>query len=75
MSFQPGGYVEFRNPAFITKDIVYGQLPILSPLFKTSAFSNKSLFADNSLVVYKKHSLASGGVGSVINSRKKAKYT
>jgi len=39
------------------------------------AFTMKSLFTDNSRVVYKAGSLAPGGVGTVTNSRRKSKYT
>ena len=34
-----------------------------------------SLFTDNSMVYYKPHSLAAGGVGGVRNYRKKSKKT
>ena len=34
----------------------------------------KPLFSDNSLVYYKPHSLASGGIGTVKNARHKSKH-
>jgi hypothetical protein len=44
-------------------------IPVVKP------FMMKSLFTDNSRVVYKPGSLAPGGVGTVANSRRKARYT
>jgi hypothetical protein len=65
-------YIEFSysNPVKIayTKDV-----PVLPPYFTT--YPMASLFSDNSRVVYKPHSLASGGVGTVKNSRSKGKKT
>ena len=59
-------YIEFSNPVGI---ITSKQLP------QTSSFSMKSLFSNNSLVCYKDHSLPSGGIGTVKNSRRKSVKT
>ncbi len=59
-------FIKFSNPVkFITSPV----MPMVMP------FMQKSLFSDNASVVYKPHSLASGGVGSVANSRRKSKRT
>ena len=55
--------------------------PNLTPTFSPTVappgqrFMMKSIFSDNSLVYYKPHSLASGGVGTTANNRHKAKKT
>ena len=59
-------YIEFSNPPAMT----YSRTVPVAP-----AFMMKSLFTDNSRVVYKPGSLAPGGVGTVANSRRKSKYT
>ncbi len=57
--------IEFTNP-----------VPNYFNLFKLRNFSkNKSLFANNSMVYYKQSSMASGGVGTVKNCRKKSYKT
>jgi hypothetical protein len=58
-------YVEFGSPV----SIAYSRTVPITP-----AFMMKSLFTDNSRVVYKPGSLAAGGVGSVANSRRKSRY-
>lgn len=60
------GIVEFSNPV---KFMTSPKMPMVMPSMQ------KSLFSDNASVVYKPHSLASGGVGSVANSRRKSKRT
>jgi hypothetical protein len=60
-------YIQFSDPVKIDRPRT---LPILP-----KTFSMKSLFSDNSLVCYKPGSLAPGGVGTVKNSRHKAKFT
>jgi hypothetical protein len=62
----PSSYIEFSNPPSMTYQRT---VPAVKP------FMMKSLFTDNSRVVYKQGSLASGGVGTVKNSRRKSKYT
>ena len=62
----PSSYIEFSNPPSMTYQRT---VPVVKP------FMMKSLFTDNSRVVYKQGSLASGGVGTVKNSRRKSKYT
>uniref|UniRef100_A0A6C0JX93 Uncharacterized protein n=1 Tax=viral metagenome TaxID=1070528 RepID=A0A6C0JX93_9ZZZZ len=62
----PSSYIEFSNPPSMT---YYRTVPV------PPAFTMKSLFTDNSRVVYKAGSLAPGGVGTVTNSRRKSKYT
>ena len=47
--------------------------PKLAPI--VNRFSMKGIFSDNSLVYYKDHSLASGGVGTTKNNRHKSKKT
>ena len=59
-------HIDFSNPVSMTFSRT---VPV------TPAFMMKSLFTDNSRVVYKAGSLASGGVGTVTNSRRKWKYT
>jgi len=59
-------YVEVGNPVRVKFS---NTVPI------THVFGMKSLFSDNSWVVYKQGSLASGGVGTVKNSRHKGKHT
>ena len=55
--------------------------PNLTPTFSSTVaprpiqFTMKSIFSDNSLVYYKPHSLASGGVGTTKNNRHKSKKT
>ena len=60
-------YIQFTNPVSIqyTKTV-----PVLP-----RGFPMKRLFSDNSLVVYKTHSLAPGGIGTVKNSRRKGSRT
>lgn len=60
-------YIQFSDPVKIDRPRT---LPILP-----TPFSMKSIFSDNSLVCYKPGSLAPGGVGTVKNSRHKAKFT
>jgi hypothetical protein len=55
----PSSYIEFSNPPSM---IYQRTVPVVNP------FMMKSLFTDNSRVVYKQGSLASGGVGTVSNS-------
>jgi len=62
----PSGYIQFGNPVSMTFSRT---VPVTAP------FMMKSMFTDNSKVVYKTGSLASGGVGTVVNSRRKWKYT
>jgi hypothetical protein len=65
-------YIEYSNQT--TLGVPYTHtMPVLSPLFKK--YPMNRLFSDNSLVVYKTHSLASGGVGTVKNSHAKSKKT
>ena len=61
----PSSYIEFSNPPSMT----YSRTVPIAP-----AFMMKSLFTDNSRVVYRPGSLAAGGVGTVINSRHKARF-
>ena len=55
--------------------------PNMTPTFSPKVepvvdrFSMKGIFSDNSLVYYKNHSLASGGVGTTKNNRHKSKKT
>ena len=62
----PSSYIEFSNPPSMKYQRT---VPVVKP------FMMKSLFTDNSRVVYKQGSLAPGGVGTVANSRRKARYT
>lgn len=73
-----GGDTVYRNgdvlngildSGFSNTYILYNIDPAPQPM------SMKSLFTDNSRVYYKRGSLASGGVGTVKNSRSKAKHT
>jgi len=66
-------YIEFTNQTTLGVDYYSKQVPILPPYFKK--YPKTMLFSDNSLVVYKTHSLAPGGVGTVKNYRSKAKRT
>ena len=60
-------YIQFStNPV---KNVTSKTLPMVNKL------SMKSLFTDNSKVVYKPGSLAPGGVGTVKNSRMKSVKT
>jgi hypothetical protein len=61
-----GNYVYFKNP-------VYNQFSATVPI--TAPFMMKSLFSDNSLVVYKPGSLSYGNVKTVSNSRAVARRT
>lgn len=49
--------------------------PTIIPYHPPSFYLMRSLFANNAQVYYKPHSLASGGVGGVKNSRHKSKKT
>jgi hypothetical protein len=60
-------YVQFKTYYF-------GGPPRTVPALPKSS-SMKSIFADNSRVYYKPHTLASGGVGTVRNSHSKSKRT
>lgn len=61
------GYIQFpTNPV---PNVTSPILPTVKP------FTMKSIFTDNALVAYKPGSLAPGGVGTVKNSRMKAKKT
>lgn len=62
-------YIEFSYQTFGVQ--FSNKMPVLPPSFKPMSM----LFSDNSRVVYKPHSLASGGVGTVKNSRSKAYRT
>jgi hypothetical protein len=67
--FTDSRYIEFSAP---TLGVNYlHDVPRLPPSFSPMSM----LFSDNSLVVYKSHSLASGGVGTVKNTRSKSKKT
>lgn len=58
-------YIEFSNPVSI-KTVQTVQVP---------RFAMKSIFSDNSLVYYKKHSLSTSGAGTVRHSSLKGKRT
>jgi hypothetical protein len=62
----PSSYIEFSNPPSMKYS---NTVPVVKP------FMMKSLFTDNSRVLYKPGSLAPGGVGTVANCRRKARYT
>lgn len=64
------GYILFTNP-------VYNQFSSTVPPNppQTYPWMMKSLFSDNSRVLYKPHSLSSGNVGTVRNSRRVARLT
>ena len=53
---------------------VYHSYPYRKPGLP-NVMKMKSLFSDNSMVYYKRGSLASGGVGTVVNSTIKARKT
>ena len=59
-----GGYILFNNP-------IMNKFTPKKPYIP--AFTMKSIFTNNSAVYYKPGSLASGGVGTVINSRSKSR--
>ena len=61
------GYIHFNIHHFGRSSTT---LPTLHP-----KFGMKAIFNDNSRVCYKPHSLASGGVGTVRNSSRKALRT
>lgn len=58
--------IDFSNPVSVRTS---PNMPVVKP------FSMKSLFTDNSRVVYKKGSLPSGGVGTVRNATRKGQRT
>ena len=68
------GYIQFST---------YQPKNMYNPLFPkfkqrtgpNNFFSMSSVFSDNSQVYYKPHTLASGGVGTVKNHRRKWKHT
>ena len=64
-------YIEFTNPVSVPFTRI--NPPVLPPYFRT--YPKTMLFSDNSLVVYKQHSLAPGGIGTVKNNRAKANKT
>ena len=68
MYIMPSNYIFFTQPV---RNIPTHspKLPIVAP------FTMKSIFSDNSLVCYKPHSLAPGGVGTVRNVGAKANRT
>lgn len=61
------GYIQFTNPVSIQFSRT---IPEVQP-----RFSMKTLFSDNSLILYKPGSLPSSGAGTVTNSRNKGKRT
>ena len=50
-------------------------MPILIPYQPPAFYQMRSLFTNNAQVYYTPHSLASGGVGGVKNSRHKSRKT
>ena len=62
----PSNYIEFSNPV---PSVFSRTLP------PTPQFSMKSLFSNNAQVCYKPHSLSYGGIGTMRNSRAKARKT
>ena len=50
-------------------------MPILITYQPPAFYQMRSLFTNNAQVYYKPHSLASGGVGGVKNSRHKSRKT
>jgi hypothetical protein len=62
----PSNYIEFQNPVSVRFSRTIPVLPF---------YTMKSLFSDNSRVLYKTGGLASGGVGTVKNQRHKWKHT
>ena len=64
-------YIEFTNPVSVPFTRI--NPPVLPRYFRT--YPKTMLFSDNSRVVYKQHSLAPGGIGTVKNSRAKAHKT
>ena len=66
-------YIEYSNQTTLDVEYYSQKVPTLPTCFKI--YPMAMLFSDNSLVVYKPHSLAPGGVGTVKNSRAKATKT
>ena len=66
-------YIEYSNQTTLGVQYYSHKMPVLPTYFKK--YPKTLLFSDNSLVVYKQHSLAPGGVGTVKNSHAKAKRT
>jgi hypothetical protein len=66
-------FIEYSNQTTLGVNYYTKTMPVLSSQFKK--YPMNQLFSDNSLVVYKSHSLAPGGVGTVKNSHTKAKKT
>ena len=54
---------------------VYPNLAVRSQRYPIVPQMKMSLFSNNSQVYYKPGSLATGGTGTVVNSRRKRKYT
>ena len=59
-------FVDIRSPTFLARP----NAPFIIP-----KITMQSLFSDNSRAYYKVGSLASGGVGTVRNARRKWKHT
>jgi hypothetical protein len=66
------GYINF--PSNPVKNI---NMPLFPTFPKQTIYNHsmKSIFSNNTNVYYKPHSLASGGVGTVKNSRRKGNHT
>jgi hypothetical protein len=64
-------YIEYSNQTVLGVNYGNRKMPILPAFFNPV----KSLFSNNSSVVYKEHSLSTGGGGTVKNSRAKSKRT
>ena len=61
----PSSYIEFTNPVSSS----------FSRTLPPTTLSMKSLFTNNAQVCYKPHSLSYGGIGTMRNSRAKARKT
>jgi hypothetical protein len=66
------GYIKF--PSNPVKNI---NMPLFPTFRQQTSYNHsmKSIFSNNANVYYKPHSLASGGIGTVKNSRRKWKHT
>jgi hypothetical protein len=68
-------YIEFSNPVSVKTSPVLPNVPVspIDPQIKW--FTMKSLFSNNAQVIHKSRTNFGGGVGTVSNSGRKAKYT
>ena len=68
-------YIEFSNPVSVKTSPVLPDVPANLSDPQIKRYTMKSLFSNNAQVIQKSRTNFGGGVGTVSNSGRKAKYT